>query len=95
MIILITFATIMQDLIHYFLHFIFPFFIAYFCYRKEWKKTYIILLSTMFIDLDHLIASPVFDVDKCSINYHPLHTYYAALFYIVMLFLRSHLESLE
>ena len=28
------------------------------------------MLTTMLIDLDHLLANPVFDPDRCSINFH-------------------------
>ncbi len=79
----------MQTFIHYFLHIVFPFFIAYGFFRKDWKKVYLILLATMLVDLDHLLASPVFDPDRCSINFHPLHTYYAMAVYVALLFFRK------
>ncbi|WP_369820260.1 DUF6122 family protein [Tenacibaculum sp. SG-28] len=82
----------MQNLLHYFLHFGFPLIIAFVFYRKEWKKTYILLLATMLIDLDHLLATPVFAPNRCSIQYHPLHTYYAMLFYAGMLFFKNQFE---
>ena len=71
--------------IHYSLHFIAPFFIAYFFFKKRWKKVYLIFLCSMLIDLDHLLADPIFDANRCSINYHPLHSYYAIAIYSVML----------
>ncbi len=79
----------MQIFLHYFLHFIFPFFIAFIFFRKDWRKIYLILISTMLIDLDHLLADPIFQADRCSINFHFLHTYYAASVYIIFLFLRN------
>ena len=39
----------------------------------------------MLIDLDHLMANPIFDTDRCSINFHPLHSYYAIGIYFLML----------
>jgi len=78
----------MQTLIHYFLHLVVPFFIAYGFFRNEWKKAYLILIATMLVDLDHLLANPVFDPNRCSISFHPLHTYYAISGYAVLLFLR-------
>lgn len=42
----------------------------------------------MLVDLDHVLASPVFEANRCSINFHPLHTYYAMAVYVVLLFLR-------
>ena len=31
------------------------------------------MMSTMLVDLDHLLASPVYDPARCSIGFHPLH----------------------
>ena len=36
-----------------------------------------IFIGTMLVDVDHLLANPIFDANRCSINFHPLHTYYA------------------
>lgn len=79
----------MQTLIHYFLHLVFPFFIAYVFFRKNWKTTYLILMATMLVDLDHLLANPIFQANRCSINFHVLHTYYAMLVYMILLFFRK------
>jgi len=79
----------MQTFIHYFLHFGFPFFIAFGFFRKDWKKVYLILIATMLVDLDHLVANPIFDPNRCGINYHPLHTYYAMIVYVLLLFFRK------
>lgn len=70
--------------IHYSFHFIFPLLIAFFFFRKNWKKVYLIFIATMAIDLDHLLATPIFDPNRCSINFHPLHTYYAFVVYILL-----------
>jgi len=79
----------MQSLLHYFLHFIFPLALAFIFFRKEWKKAYLILLATMLVDLDHLLADPIFQPDRCGINFHPLHTYYAMGVYFILLFLKK------
>lgn len=79
----------MQVFVHYFLHLVFPFFIAFVFFRKEWKKAYLILLATMLVDLDHLLATPIFEANRCSINFHPLHTYYAMIVYTVLIFFRK------
>lgn len=79
----------MQTFIHYFLHFGFPFFIAFLFFRKDWKKVYLILIATMLVDLDHLVATPIFQDNRCSINFHPLHTYYAMIVYVILLFFRK------
>lgn len=35
----------------------------------------------MIIDADHLLADPIYDPLRCSINFHPLHSYVAIIFY--------------
>lgn len=72
--------------IHYSLHLIAPLGIAYLYSPKKWKNAYLVLLGTMLVDLDHLLASPIFDPDRCSIGFHPLHSYYAILIYFFLLF---------
>lgn len=42
--------------------------------------------ATILIDLDHLLADPIYDPNRCSIGFHPLHTYPAILVYIGLLF---------
>jgi hypothetical protein len=79
----------MQFFIHYFLHIGFPLILALVFFRSEWKKVYFILLATMLVDLDHLLADPIFDPNRCSINFHPLHTYYAMIVYVALLFFKK------
>jgi len=72
----------MQTFIHYGGHFLVPLLIAYLGFRSNWKFTYLLLISTMLIDLDHLLATPIFDAARCSISYHPLHGKFAAGVYL-------------
>ncbi len=46
------------------------------------------MLAAILIDIDHLLATPIFDPDRCSINFHPLHTYWAMGGYLVFLFIK-------
>ena len=78
-----------QTLVHYTLHLLVPGLIAYIFFRKEWKKAWLIMLATMLVDLDHLVANPIFDPGRCSINFHPLHTYWAMGVYVLLLFLKK------
>ena len=71
-------------LLHYSFHFLVPIAIALIFFKKKWFQVYLIFIGTIFIDLDHLLANPIFDPNRCSINFHPLHTYYAAGAYILM-----------
>lgn len=76
-----------QTLIHYFFHFGMPLIVAYVFFRNDYEKVYLILLATMLVDLDHLLATPIFSPNRCSINFHPLHSYYAMAVYVAMLVL--------
>ncbi len=75
----------MNWLIHYFFHLGVPLILAYVAFHQQWRKAYSILLLTMLVDLDHLLASPIFDPNRCSIGFHPLHTYWAIGCYILLL----------
>ncbi|MHB0754085.1 DUF6122 family protein [Polaribacter sp. M15] len=75
--------------IHYSLHFIAPLFIAFFFFRKNWKKVYLIFLCSMLVDIDHLLANPIFEENRCSINFHPLHSYIAISFYAIGLLFKK------
>jgi predicted cobalt transporter CbtA len=79
----------LQTVIHYSLHFLVPGLIAYVFFRKEWKKAWLIMVATMLIDVDHLLATPIFENHRCSINFHPLHTYWAMAVYVVLLFFKK------
>jgi len=73
--------------IHYILHLVFPLFIAIFFFKKDWKKAYLIFLATMLVDVDHLLAEPIYELGRCSIGFHPLHSYLAIGVYVLLLFL--------
>lgn len=44
------------------------------------------MIATMVVDLDHLLAVPIYDPNRCSIGFHPLHSYVAIGIYFVLLF---------
>ena len=67
-------------------HLILPIALAYVGYTATWQKTSTILLSTNIVDIDHLIADPIYDPDRCSLGYHPLHSIPAIGVYSGMLF---------
>ena len=45
------------------------------------------MFAVMVIDLDHLLATPIFDSARCSIGFHPLHSYYAIAGYFILSFI--------
>ncbi|MBF5026929.1 DUF6122 family protein [Planobacterium oryzisoli] len=83
-------AVELQTGVHYFLHLVFPALIAFFLAPRNCKKTYALLLLTMLVDLDHIFADPLFDPNRNSIGFHPLHTYpMIALYLLGSLFLKG------
>lgn len=36
------------------------------------------------VDLDHLLAIPIYDPNRCGIGFHPLHSYLAVIAYLAM-----------
>ena len=42
------------------------------------------MIATMLVDLDHLLAQPMYDPNRCSIGFHPLHTWPAILVYVAL-----------
>ncbi|KQT22491.1 hypothetical protein ASG31_03535 [Chryseobacterium sp. Leaf404] len=77
---------------HYFLHLIFPAAIAYIFFQPQWKKAYFIMVATMLVDLDHLLATPVFDPDRMSVGFHLLHSYPMIAVYFLMLFFKGNIR---
>ncbi|WP_423998723.1 DUF6122 family protein [Maribacter sp. IgM3_T14_3] len=69
---------------HYGIHFIVPIIIAIYFYKENRLWAAVILLSGILIDIDHVLATPMFDPNRCSINFHPLHTYWAVGVYMLL-----------
>ncbi|PWK17667.1 DUF6122 family protein [Xanthomarina spongicola] len=75
----------LQPIAHYGIHFLIPLLVALVWYKNKWLTAYLIMIACFLIDLDHVLANPMFDPNRCSINFHPLHTYYAIAIYVVLL----------
>jgi len=75
----------LQPVLHYGIHFLLPLLVAFIFFKSKWKYAYLIMMCTMLIDLDHLLATPIFDANRCSINFHPLHSYIAIGLYVLLL----------
>ncbi len=60
--------------------------------KKEfnWKKASTLLILSNLIDIDHLLATPIFDPARCSINFHPLHSWYMFPVYFAGLFFKKY-----
>jgi hypothetical protein len=73
-------------MVHIALHFLVPAFAVQVFFRKRWRVAYIILIATMLVDLDHLLAKPIYDPDRCSIGFHPLHHPWLIAVYVACCF---------
>ncbi len=76
-----------RTITHYGLHFVAPILLALLFRKDRRVKAYLIMLATMIVDADHLLATPIFDPDRMSIGFHPLHSHIAITIYVVMCFL--------
>ncbi len=71
-------------MIHIALHFAVPVVVALAVYRSRWRRAAFVLIATMLVDLDHLLANPFYDPERCSIGFHPLHTLPAIVLYALL-----------
>lgn len=69
---------------HLFLHVVVPLVIAWLFFRGQWQRAFVIMLATMVVDLDHLLATPIYDPLRCSIGFHPLHGWLANAVYCLL-----------
>lgn len=45
-----------------------------------------IMIATMVVDIDHVLADPIYDPARCSIGFHPLHGLIPIAVYIGLCF---------
>jgi hypothetical protein len=70
--------------LHIAVHFIVPLLLVARFFRKNYLFAYAVLMATMLVDLDHLLATPIYDPKRCSIGFHPLHTILPIIFYAAL-----------
>lgn len=73
-----------RPVIHMALHFIVPGIVAKRGFGEKWKYAWTVMVLTMIVDLDHFLADPIYDPDRCSIGTHLFHTYPALGIYLLM-----------
>ncbi len=78
---------VLRFIAHYGIHFILPIGIAFFFYKSSFKNSLFILWAGILIDIDHLLADPIFDSMRCSIGFHPLHSYWMIGIYLLLVFI--------
>lgn len=76
---------IFRHTVHYGLHFLLPGAVAWKLFPGRWRHAWLVMIATMLVDLDHFLADPLFDPNRCGIGFHPLHTHLAMLAYAGML----------
>ncbi|MDC6367581.1 MULTISPECIES: DUF6122 family protein [Flavobacteriaceae] len=74
-----------RHFIHYGIHFLVPVLIVFIFFKENRLKALLILWAGMIIDVDHFLANPLFDPNRCSIGFHPLHSYWAIFGYFILL----------
>lgn len=80
---------------HLVLHLAVPAAVALVFYRARWRTATLVMLATLAIDLDHLLADPVFDPRRCSVGFHPGHSIWAmGLYGLLTLHPRTRLVGL-
>lgn len=62
-----------------------PFALGWLIWRERAWRAGAVIAGANIIDIDHLLAVPIFDPERCSIGFHLLHGWEAALAYIVLL----------
>jgi hypothetical protein len=73
-----------RSIIHLVLHFAVPGVVARYKFAGQWPRAWFIMVATMIVDLDHLLADPVYDPHRCGIGFHPLHSYLAIGIYLIL-----------
>ena len=74
----------MRFAFHLLMHGALPIAAAWLLYRQRFRRASLVMLATMVIDLDHLLATPVVDPNRCSIGFHPLHSYPAIAVWVAL-----------
>ena len=75
-------GALVRAVLHYASHLLLPFAFGKILWGQNGWKAGSIMVATMVIDLDHLLADPIFDPGRCSIGFHPLHTAWAGAAYV-------------
>jgi hypothetical protein len=75
----------LRPALHLALHALVPLAIARLFFRDRWRRAWLWMLAGWLIDIDHLLADPIYAPGRCSIGFHPLHRAPAIVFYLLLL----------
>lgn len=71
-------------MLHLTLHILVPAIVATLFFRQRWLSAFLWMMVTMLVDIDHLLADPVYDPGRCSIGFHPLHKLVPITLYVLL-----------
>lgn len=74
----------LRPLLHIVFHLAVPGATAALFWRRQWLRAWLVMLMALLIDFDHLLADPIFDPNRCSLGFHPLHGWPAASVYLLL-----------
>lgn len=77
------------SVLHLALHALVPLAVAWLFFRPQWPRAFALMLAGWAIDIDHLLADPIYAPNRCSIGFHPLHTWPAIALYAALLMPKS------
>lgn len=75
----------LRPILHLVLHAVVPTAVVLVWYRDRWLSAWLWMMAGWLIDLDHLLADPMYAPGRCSIGFHPLHTTPAIMVYALLL----------
>jgi hypothetical protein len=75
----------LRPVLHLVLHALVPALVAFIGYRRQWLHAWLWMMAGWLIDIDHLLADPIYAPGRCSIGFHPLHTAPAIAVYALLL----------
>lgn len=73
-----------RPLVHIVAHFLVPALVARFGFRERRLRAWLVMVATMLVDLDHLLADPIYDPDRPSLGFHPLHAWELQPLYVLL-----------
>lgn len=84
----------LRAILHLLLHAAVPALVAWQLHRDSaksirFRRAWGLLLVGWLIDIDHLLADPIYAPGRCSIGFHPLHTAPAIAVYGMMVVPRA------
>ena len=70
--------------LHLILHLLVPAAVAYGFGKPRKVRALWLMLITMVVDIDHLFATPIYEPNRCSLGFHPLHQYLIQPLYLLL-----------